>query len=149
MYKIVIKGTAKTEYPHLQELDGIDCQDDFTDYFDKNMDLDDVMPGGYMCFEYNREENKLYTVTTYHSTQKLNENQLEKLKAYTVGQWSDGIGEGFEQNEVMYAKEPYLSNEYDDCDDLGVFISPWHRDQIVTVNQYYENGNNLSNYSIV
>lgn len=139
MYKIVIKGTAKTEYPRLHELDGIDCQDEFSEYFDKDMGLTNIVTEGYMHFEYNKGDNKLYTVTTYNSTQKLNENQLERLKSYTVGQWSDGIGEGFEQFECHYAKEAYM----EDCDDLGVYISPWHRGQIVTVVQFDENGNNV------
>jgi hypothetical protein len=149
MYKIVIKGTAKTEYPNLNELNGISCEDDFAEYFNGQSSYRSVIKSGYMRFEHNKEENKLYTITEYISNRPLNVKELKDLESYTVGQWSDGIGEGFEQNEVMYAKEPYLSNEYDDCDDLGVFISPWHRDQIVTVNQYDENGNNLNNYSIV
>ena len=35
MYKIIVKGEAKTNYQNLSELDGIDCQYEFSEYFDK------------------------------------------------------------------------------------------------------------------
>lgn len=40
---------------------------------------------------------------------------------YTQGQWSDGIGEGFEQSPVPVGPG---GGEY--------YISPWHRGQVLT-----------------
>jgi hypothetical protein len=45
--------------------------------------------------------------------QKLSDDELTELSKYTQGQWSDGIGEGFEQY-------PCCQSEGSD-----VYISPW------------------------
>lgn len=42
---------------------------------------------------------------------------LEELKDYTQGQWSDGIGEGFEQFS------------YKEIDGEEIYISPWYHGQ--------------------
>ena len=55
------------------------------------------------------------------------EKDLQELVKYTQGQWSDGIGEGFEQNPCYY-----------DSEDNEVFISPWFYGQQVTVQQIEE-----------
>lgn len=121
MYKITVKGEAKTDYKDLSELDGIDCQDCFSEYFDKTSYSKDVT-SGYMHFEY--KEGKLWTITQYNSTRELTPEELEDLLSYTQGQWSDGIGEGFEQQPCFY-----------DEDDEEVFISPWSPRQEVTITQ--------------
>ena len=41
MIKITISGEARTDYPNLQELHGIDCQDVFSDYFDNDASFAD------------------------------------------------------------------------------------------------------------
>ena len=142
MYKIIVKGEAKTSYSNLEELDGIDCQDEFSEYFGEDEEsLKGVVTSGYMSFEYDKKENKLYTITEYQSTRELTEEELEILKEYTTGQWSDGIGEGFEQQPCKYVDTPY--REYDKDDDDGfeddnegeVYISPWSIQQIVTIKQ--------------
>jgi hypothetical protein len=132
MYRITIKGEAKTSYPNLQELDGIDCQDEFSEYFDGDESYAKDVTNGYLHFEYDKSDGKLYSVTTYDSTRLLTGEELEQLGDYTSGQWSDGIGEGFEQNPCYHSKE-----EYDYYDELTneVYISPWHRNQILTITQ--------------
>lgn len=55
---------------------------------------------GFMSFEYDVEEGRLYTLTTYEVSRVLREEELQILIDYTQGQWSDGIGEGFEQFPV-------------------------------------------------
>jgi hypothetical protein len=120
MYKIIVKGEAKTDYPNLEELHGIDCQDRFSEYFDK-CSYDKNVTGGYMNFRF--EDGKLWTYTTYTSDRELTSDELDDLLEYTIGQWSDGIGEGFEQEACYY-------NEDDE-----VFISPWFYGQKVTIIQ--------------
>ena len=63
-----------------------------------------------MSFELIDEE--IWTITKYLSPEELTEEELEILGDYTQGQWSDGIGEGFEQNPIMEyeGEEVYLSH---------------------------------------
>lgn len=122
MYKIIIKGEAKTDYPNLKTLDGIDCQDEFTEYFDDNFTFKDSVTNGYLRFKF--ENNKLWAITEYDSDRELTPEELDGLADYTQGQWSDGIGEGFEQNPCMY-----------DEDENEVCISPWYFGQKLIVTQ--------------
>jgi len=122
MYKITIKGEASTDYKWLSELNGVDCQDDFAEYFDSDFSFKDDIESGYMYFSF--ENEKLWTITEYFSNRELSNEELEILSDYTQGQWSDGIGEGFEQEPCFY-----------DDNDEEVFISPWHRNQEVEIIQ--------------
>lgn len=119
--KIIIKGEAKTEYSNLKELDGIDCQDCFSYYFsgERCKSFKDDITGGYMDFRF--EGGKLMTYTEYESTRKLTEDEESKLISYTQGQWSDGIGEGFEQTPCK------------EIDGEEVYISPWFFGQVATL----------------
>jgi hypothetical protein len=121
MYKITITGLAQTDYQNLKELDGIDCQDCFSDYFHQSSYKDSVS-GGYMRFKY--DLGKLWTITEYLSTRDLNTSELKELADYTQGQWSDGIGEGFEQHPVM-----------EDEEGNDVYISPWGFEQQLNITQ--------------
>lgn len=141
-YKIKVKGEAKTLYPNLSELDGIDCQDKFSEYFDGDASYADDVTGGYLKFVF--EDGKLYAVTTYDSTRELTDSELSELEDYTTGQWSDGIGEGFEQHTCHTATQPFnkFDPKYDDYEDqdeadadLDVFISPWFHGQKVITTQ--------------
>lgn len=122
MYQITVKGEAFTDYPNKKELDGIDCQDNFAEYFDKDFTFKDNIKYGYMDFRF--KNGKLWTYTIYNSDRELKKEELELLKNYTKGQWSDGIGEGFEQEPCKYTYE-----------DEEVYISPWYSGQKVTIEQ--------------
>jgi hypothetical protein len=124
MYKITIKGEAFTEHQNLEELDGIDCQDEFSEYFgdDEQLLIDKGVNNGYLSFEYSG--GKLWSVTTYDSPVELTQNELDIIGDYTQGQWSDGIGEGFEQFPCM-----------EDDNEKEVYVSPWHSNQVLTVTQ--------------
>ena len=65
------------------------------------------------------EDNTLYTITTYKVISDLTESEIRDLQKYTSGQWSDGIGEGFEQFPC--------AEEYG----IEIFVSPWYRGQTV------------------
>jgi hypothetical protein len=122
MYTITVKGLAKTSYKNKEELNGIDCQDEFSEYFDDDFTFKNDVSNGWMNFRY--ENDKLWTYTTYQSTRELTKEELAILEDYTTGQWSDGIGEGFEQNACFYTD-----------DDKEVFISPWSANQKTTITQ--------------
>ena len=122
MYKITIKGEAFSDYENLSQLDGVDCQDDFADYFDNDFSFKDNIESGYMNFSF--ENGKLWTVTEYFSDRELSKDELEKLSSYTQGQWSDGIGEGFEQEPCFYDK-----------DGEEVYVSPWKIGQVLETTQ--------------
>ena len=52
MYKITVKGEAQTDYENLKELDGVDCQDNFAEYFDSDATYADAIKAGYMDFRF-------------------------------------------------------------------------------------------------
>jgi hypothetical protein len=123
MYEIVIKGKSGEIFPenvNINKLDGIDCQDEFVEYFDG--DTKGKLESGYMDFKV--ENNELWTITTYTSNEELTEDELKELGDYTQGQWSDGIGEGFEQQPCSYTD-----------DDEEIFISPWSMGQELIIEQ--------------
>jgi hypothetical protein len=51
--------------------------------------------GGYLRFLFIDSESRLYAVTDFRASRRLNVSELELLTNYTKGQWSDGIGENF------------------------------------------------------
>lgn len=122
-YKIIVSGIARTDYENLKDLHGIYCQQCFSEYFHDETFHQKGISGGFMHFEFNADDGKLYTITEYDAEKKLAAADLEKLRAYTVGQWSDGIGEGFEQFpcRVINGEEIYLS--------------PWYYGQVATITQ--------------
>src|SRR6185369_13199118 len=97
MYEITIKGTAKTYYDFPADLHGIDCELEFSQFFGREEQAlqDKNVREGYMSFQY--EDRELWTVTTYTSDEALTKEEIDLLVEFTTGQWSDGIGEGFEQ----------------------------------------------------
>jgi hypothetical protein len=110
MYKIRIEGKATTETKDLKSCDGIDCQDNFSEYMNNDESCNEAISGGYMEFEL--IDGVLTTVTEYDSTRKLTDDELHDVGEYTQGQWSDGIGEGFEQfecGEDKWGEEIYIS----------------------------------------
>lgn len=121
MYKIVISAEAQTDFQDLEKLHGIECQEDFTDYLNKNLS-GLGLSSGIMNFEY--WDGKLFTRTEYLSERKLTDSELAELVDYTQGQWSDGIGEGFEQEPCYYSE-----------DGVEVYISPWFSGQTASATQ--------------
>lgn len=133
MYKITIKGPAgKTNASDLSILDGMDCQECFSDYLFDHREVEEGhkslirkgVKSGYMRFRYNREDKKLYVEVKYTSKEKLDDVELKSLIEYTQGQMSDGIGENFEQEPVGY-----------EDDGQEIFLSPWFRGQKLEATQ--------------
>lgn len=112
--EIVIDKYSSKELKNI--INNIDSAEDFTDYLDK---LNEKLWRGYMTFEV---EDITYVITTYDVREPLTTIEIEYLKEYTQGQWSDGIGENFEQEPCAY-----LENK-------AIFISPWFpNQQIITI----------------
>lgn len=117
MVRIHVKGEAYTKYEFPEELDGIQSYERFCDYIDDDFD---TLRGGYMHFKY--EDDTLYTYTVYDSDRELTEDEEQILLDYTQGQWSDGVGEGFEQMPCAY-----------DSDGKEIYVSAWHRGQEISL----------------
>jgi len=100
-----------------EELHGIsadDPDDEFSQYFDCAMEGLGVYQG-WMRFEFAGE--KLWTITEYQAMSALSEEELKALALFTQGQWSDGIGEGFEQKRCLnfsggsFSVSPYADRQ--------------------------------------
>lgn len=122
-FKIIVKGTASTEYPNPEELNGIECKDCFSTNLEEPSLLLKGISGGFMRFEFDHSDKTLYTITEYEVEEKLITPELEKVRKYTQDQWADGIGEKFSQFPctIINAEE--------------VFLFPWHYDQVATIKQ--------------
>lgn len=108
MTRIVIQGCAAvfrddeqiTDPKVLRSLDGLVYDEErFTDYLggspEENAVVEALEPGGILKFGF-REGDELLTVATeYRSRRPLSNNELRLLVDYTMGQWSDGIGENW------------------------------------------------------
>ncbi len=136
--KLIISGlaTVRIHKPSAESDEDLEVMSDDLEYLDKTSDdqpfmdyyrsdlyskefedeVKKVVHGGYMCFEYDKIKNQLITKTVYRVDRKLKDEELKDLMSYTQGQWSDGIGEGFEQYPI----------ESKNCE---YYISAWHRGQ--------------------
>ena len=84
----------------LRALDGLVYDEErFTDYLGGPPAEDEVAaalePGGAIRFGYREGEALLTATTEYRSRRPLSAGELRLLVEYTMGQWSDGIGENW------------------------------------------------------
>lgn len=103
-----------TSISELKTLHGVSAslgEEEFTQYFwPEHEYLRNNVSNGYLIFEFNEKDKKLYSTVRYDVKEKLPKEELKKLIRYTVGQWGDGVGEGFEQSPVeKHGNEYYLS----------------------------------------
>ena len=99
---IRISGRAEVTYDDgrpvagrsiISELDGAESDDTCGNYIDN--DLADLgITGGTVKLSYDKVAGQFRVSTEYGSPSELSAAQLERLVDKTVGQWSDGIGEG-------------------------------------------------------
>ncbi len=108
MLRIVVQGMAAvfredvpiTDASVLRLLDGLTYDDErFTDYLDDTGEegalASALVSGGYLEFRHSDGGSLLTAITEYRSKRPLSESELRLLVEYTMGQWSDGIGENW------------------------------------------------------
>lgn len=117
-------GNEVDEQDAMKLADGITIPDDFTAY-SQDLKFHRFLIKGYTKFKYEPAKKELFAVCRYESLRELTSTEISQLVDYTQGQWSDGIGEGFEQEPCAH-------------DDNGneLYISPWTMGQTITVKQY-------------
>ena len=83
----------------LAKLDGVASEECFSDYLVDDLSLKQLpargVSGGYLCFRFKTNGDKLWVETEYDLKESLTEQEVSSLREYTSGQWSDGIGENF------------------------------------------------------
>ena len=108
MLRIVVEGLAAvfreddqiTDASVLRSLDGLTYDDErFTDYLggppEEDILASALVSGGNLRFSHRDGEPLLTAITEYRSNRPLTESELRLLVDYTMGQWSDGIGENW------------------------------------------------------
>ena len=106
----------------LKALDGHTYDDaDFTDYLSQDL-AKKLKDGAYMKFRHDKTLRELMVSVTYIAKEKLDKTEIDELRDYTQGQWSDGIGEGYEQTPACQTAEGY-----------SVYISAWHQGQVAAI----------------
>lgn len=124
---IIIARAGKTNLKNINKIYNIKCEDDFVGYIpDKNESTRSKLVDGYMDFII--QNGKIHTRTTYTVKDgvEITPEDKEFLIEYTQGQWSDGIGESFEQFPCM------------EEDGEEIFISPWYpkqKAQLIVINE--------------
>lgn len=95
----------------LRTLHGLEHDEIFSDYMCDGGDetlADAGVTGGTLRFEFDETTGVLFGFTRYSAPRLLSEEELCLLKEYTVGQWSDGIGENFTQERMEVGLAPQL-----------------------------------------
>jgi len=116
--KITIKAkSGEHNAENVNILHGVDYQEDFVEYLDyRDYLFAYKLKSGYMKFVV--ENGELYTLTEYSAKEPLLPEELKELIDYTQGQWSDGIGESFEQFACAMEKGE------------EIYVSPWYHGQV-------------------
>jgi hypothetical protein len=108
MPRIVIRGSAAvfrdderiTDVVVLRSLAGLAYDEErSTDYLggppEENALAAALEPGGIIAFGYREGDDVLTATTEYRIRRPLNAAELRLLVDYTMGQWSDGVGENW------------------------------------------------------
>lgn len=86
-------GGGVTTRSIIRQLNGAESDDACADYLDS--DLADLgLTGGTVKLTYDSDKTEFRVSSEYAAPVKLKPAQLKRLARETVGQWSDGIGEG-------------------------------------------------------
>jgi hypothetical protein len=136
MYKTTIKGDCEGYYGIndidaedmyclgrgvLKSVEDIDIYSSFHEYID-HISLAGVFTDSKEYFTYDSINHKIYIIVEYFSENRPTDEQITLIKEYTQGQFSDGIGEGFEQRPIKLID----SVEYEEYE---CYISMWYRGQ--------------------
>jgi len=114
--------TPITDLARLAALDGVSSDECFSDYLLDDPQTKELpskgVSGGYLRFRFRSDLNQLWAETEYDLREQLTCAETQSLMEYTLGQWSDGVGENF---CPAYAEE------------TGLFLSPHLEDAIAQV----------------
>ena len=89
--------------------------DDMVDYFDESDSETAKAKLQSMIWGFESVNGCLYGKVDVTLSEELTEEEIEAVKEYICGQNSDGLGEGFEQQEIRIG--------YDE----EIYVSFWHR----------------------
>lgn len=103
-------GLLVEDIATLRSLDGLLYDDEvFSDHIGEG-ELEAIadigISGGSLAFLFDAKSKQLLAETQYLLTRSLKPREVELLKSYTVGQWSDGIGSNFFQNQMHQGLAP-------------------------------------------
>lgn len=95
--------------------------DDMAGYFNESETVEEKLQS--MIWGFESVNGCLYGKVTVTLSEELTAEEVEIVKEYICGQNSDGLGEGFEQQEIR-------------TDDGEIYVSFWHRGSDYWI--YYE-----------
>jgi hypothetical protein len=99
------RGNRITDLAVLKSLDGLLYDDEkFTDHLGgparENALVSLLEEGGILQFQCDLDSGQLRVITEYRASRRLKKKELAALVDYTIGQWSDGIGESFHDESI-------------------------------------------------
>lgn len=108
MARIIVRGSAAvfrdgkevSDPAVLRTLAPVIYDDErFTDYLGGTPEEDKLasvlVPGGILRFDYQEGASQLSVETEYQTQRPMTSDEVRLLVEYTLGQWSDGIGENW------------------------------------------------------
>lgn len=106
------EGDQITDAQHLSKFDGVAYRrESMCDYLadgDDTIALANIgLAGGHIALHFDRASDALIAITEYTAPRRLNAEEMASLKAYTLGQWSDGMGSNFSQ-DLTEAKHIFI-----------------------------------------
>ena len=128
--KIIVSGQASahdnetgeiiTDAARLQSLSGLRHDGDLCANYLDHDELNDIsIVGGAIEIVWAPDQGGLRVVTEYWSPAELSPDQLQALADQTLGQWSDGIGEGCfdewsQENGIDFDLAPFARDDYEE-----------------------------------
>jgi hypothetical protein len=106
-------GRYVEDFSTLKQLDGLTYADEvFSDYLGDGGDTRSLyeagIEGGRLSFSADPATQRLLAHTEYTAPRHLSESEIDLLKTYTMGQWSDGIGSNFFQERMDQGLAPQI-----------------------------------------
>ena len=108
-FQTTADGRMVEDPDELRSLEALEYDEVFSDYFERGSTLVDAgITGGLLRFTYDEKAQRLYGVTEYSLSRPLTAEECLLLRDYTMGQWSDGIGENFFCIRLLLGPAPQL-----------------------------------------
>lgn len=115
--------------------------DGLAEYLDLRSGLYDIIES--IIVDVEKQGNNIISKTIIKAKEELLDEDIEELKEYIIGQFSDGWGEGFEQRPIGEWDEEEQTEEWDD--EAGENIIETYDETYEVLAHFYNNKNfNLS-----